>query len=395
MRKRKNGEGSYGKTKIGKYEYYYFKDSSGHTTYAKTDAELTEKLKNGKHKNKIFDKKITVGDYVKDWLYNKKYQEVGSTIQATTFDAYEDGLNLRFFKYKEYPLALRQLHILSLNILNDYLKSLAQKYSRKSIQKTWEVLRMCFTDEEYKNYYMLPKLNYRSVKLPTESNVAVKKKDVSFTSNTDMDILYQESKKRNPHSGHSYGNAAKMIVFIMYSGLRVAEACGLKWKNVNLENETITISETYSTIKTRDEDGNATGYQKTSKAPKTENSTTTIPYRERAGEILKELNEQYPDHLPDDYVFVTDKGVPYTRRSVEKTLNRMANNAGLKDKGYTVHSLRHGYGSILYQEGIDIKTISTLLRHADIQTTANIYVKPTNNTLKAALKKIDKTQHNA
>ncbi len=73
-----------------------------------------------------------------------------------------------------------------------------------------------------------------------------------------------------------------------------------------------------------------------------------------------------------------------------KTFKRMIKHAGLKDRGYTVHSLRHGYGSILYQEGVDIKTISMLLRHADIQTTANIYVKPTQSTLKNLLDKIDR-----
>ena len=65
---------------------------------------------------------------------------------------------------------------------------------------------------------------------------------------------------------------------------------------------------------------------------------------------------------------------PYDRRQIERTLERMLKNAGLSDKEYTPHSLRHGYGSILLSEGVDIKTVSVLLGHKDVSTTYNIYI---------------------
>ena len=52
----------------------------------------------------------------------------------------------------------------------------------------------------------------------------------------------------------------------------------------------------------------------------------------------------------------------------------MLENSECSNKNYTPHSLRHGYGSILLSQGVDIKTVSILLGHKDISTTYNIYI---------------------
>lgn len=43
-------------------------------------------------------------------------------------------------------------------------------------------------------------------------------------------------------------------------------------------------------------------------------------------------------------------------------------------KGLTLHSLRHSYGSLMLASGSSIKTVSALLGHAQTSTTANIYI---------------------
>ena len=40
----------------------------------------------------------------------------------------------------------------------------------------------------------------------------------------------------------------------------------------------------------------------------------------------------------------------------------------------TPHELRHSFGSILYERGVDIVTISKLMGHANVQTTVGLYV---------------------
>lgn len=387
-KKRRNGEGSWGKKTMHGVVYCYYRDTQGHYTYAKTEKEVRAKIKANEEQAHIVkaDSKLTVGGYMKSWLYDKKYKEVGVSLDSSTFDCYETALAKRLY---DYPIATLQLSALDKNALMKYLKALAEKYSRGSIKKTWQVLTMGLSDEDFELNKFVPEIKFEKIKIPSESNVAVKKKIIQFTSNEDMDTLYSEALRKTNAGTYYYGNAARLLAFIMYSGLRVAEASGLQWKDVDMRKGLITVAQTYSQIRSRDENGNMIGYEYIVKSPKTESSFATIPYRQRGGEILQLMDSMNPKHTPTDFVFLTDTGTPFMKRHVLHTLKRMLNHTHLTEKGYTVHDLRHGYGSILYQENVDIYTISKLLRHKDIQTTANIYVATTPDILKNVLDKVD------
>ena len=392
-RKRLNGEGSWGKKTIKGVTYVYFRDAQKHYTYGKTQKEVNAKLEAAKEKKEKVehlvstDNKLTFGEYVTCWLYKHKFLDVGISLQSTTFDCYENALKVRFFKY---PISDMQISSLDSKALKAYLKSLADKYARGSIKKTWQVLVLALEDDEFDMHQHVPSINLSKISIPDESQVKVKKKKISFTSNEDMETLYNESLRKKATGAYYYGNAARLLAFIMYSGLRVAEASGLQWKDVDMENEMITIAQTYNEVYTRDEFGNKTGSEYIVKAPKTESSTTTIPYRAKGNDIIQLMNDMYPKHKPTDFVFLTDTRTAFTKRHVLHTLKRMLKNADLEDKDYTVHELRHGYGSILKQEGADLYTISKLLRHKDIKTTANIYLDTTPEALQNVLKSLDK-----
>lgn len=382
MKKRLNGEGSWGKKTIHGYEYYYYRDENGKYTYAKSTGLLKKKLSTAEKSPKINSQKTTFGEYIRYWLYDVKYNDIGIGIQSTTFDAYEDALKTRFF---DAPIANRQAHAVTYNDINNYLKDLAITYRHSTIKKTWNVLGLAIRD----NAEIFPNLNLYKVKIPSEANVIHKRKNVQFTSNEDMDILYNEAFRKTGRNTPYYGTGAYMLVFIMYSGLRLSEAIGLKWKNVNLKDGIISIVSITTRVKERNSKGQQIGYKIIDKDPKTADSIRTIPYRERAGEILRLMHELNPHHSGNDYVFTTQNDRPFGKRTVERTLKRMLNNSDVSCKDYTPHSLRHGYGSILYQLNVPLKTISELLGHSDITITANIYVGVNTDTLKDALRLAD------
>lgn len=71
----------------------------------------------------------------------------------------------------------------------------------------------------------------------------------------------------------------------------------------------------------------------------------------------------------DAYLFpgATDKA-PITYSSIQARYQRMLAEVGLP-KTYTLHRLRHSFGSHLLDHGADIKSVQELMGHADLRTT--------------------------
>ena len=156
-------------------------------------------------------------------------------------------------------------------------------------------------------------------------------------------------------------------MLIAYTGMRVGEMTALKWKNVNLEERYVDIVE--ATARIKDDNGRYTTIDKTTK---TENSNRRIPLPERGVEMIRYFDRVNPNHKPDDLVCLTSNKTKISRRNINRTLDGMCRDAGLPHMG--IHSLKHSYGSILLEKGVNIKTISELLGHKNITTTYNIYI---------------------
>jgi len=67
---------------------------------------------------------------------------------------------------------------------------------------------------------------------------------------------------------------------------------------------------------------------------------------------------------------------PLTTRAVRKAFNMACKKAGLKEKGYSPHSLRHFCAENMIRHGVDVNTIMHQLRHSSLAVT-QIYL--TNN----------------
>lgn len=74
-----------------------------------------------------------------------------------------------------------------------------------------------------------------------------------------------------------------------------------------------------------------------------------------------------------DYVFTTRTGHPLYEKACWRLFRSLLKRGGLEDRGYTVHSLRHGAATAMYEAGVDLGTIARFLRHEDA-TSVNRYV---------------------
>lgn len=79
----------------------------------------------------------------------------------------------------------------------------------------------------------------------------------------------------------------------------------------------------------------------------------------------------YPSAKKQDWLFPGQKlGSHIHQQSVYNTFKKWLSVLGLSDAGYTLHSLRHGFGLHLYEAGTDIMTIKEAMGHKSLSSTS-------------------------
>lgn len=367
-KKRRNGEGTWGNKTISGIPYVFYRDAEGKYFYGKTEKAVKAKIKQVKSVSKmtVSDKKEqTFGEYMLLWL-----QSIRTGIEPTTYQSYLDAVNARLINYKAYDLANVRLAELSSKMLQDYLNSLAERYSLNSIKKVWGLIKTCIRYAEAKTD-IEPMYLQVTVTTPSEANVSVKRKAIQVPSADEMRMIYEEALATCANGSKRYGNAAYVIILIMYTGMRVSEAIGLQWKDVNIQRKEISVNQSLARV--CDHESGEGSYSYKIKATKPKDSIRKISLPDKAMEAILYFRKYY---LSDsDFVCVNDKNRNhYTRRQIERTLERIVLNSKCTLKEYSPHSLRHGYGSILLSMGTDIKIVSELLGHSDVPFTYNVYI---------------------
>ncbi|MBE6901263.1 MAG: site-specific integrase [Ruminococcaceae bacterium] len=160
-----------------------------------------------------------------------------------------------------------------------------------------------------------------------------------------------------------------VYVAIIY-GLRKSEVLGLKWDAVDFDKDTLEIKSTVVKNKT-------IVYKDTTK---TESSHETYELLPEIKALLlnikskQEHNRQEYEELytHSDYIFTQSDGRLYRPDSVTRTFQRALRRHKLPEMRF--HDLRHSTASILFDKGWDLEAVKSWLRHADIETTSNIYL---------------------
>ena len=380
MKRRKNKEGSYGTKKINGIMYKtYSAPNHEWTVYAKTAKELEEKRKNKEKEQKEKENLAkTPSVLYMDDIFGMWLKDVRKRISERTFDDYERIVNKNVRGDEE--LKNTQASGLTLHVLNKFFEKLKDKYAKGTIDKIWVMVKQS-VEFGQKKKYIPQSLDLSEVIIPSKNDVKKEGRVIYFITPEDMELLYEEARRKNNTGSYYYGRGALLLIFIMYSGVRLGEGIGLRWMDVAHDLSEVTIRVSNTMVKKRDKDGNPvienghSVYELRQKSPKTESGEDrVIPLPERGREVLKEMGSLYPNHKPKDNVFLSQENTPFDKRNIQRLLSDMLNNSGCHCKDYTPHSLRHGYGSILLSRGVDIKIVSKLLGHKRVSTTYNIYI---------------------
>jgi site-specific recombinase XerD len=86
------------------------------------------------------------------------------------------------------------------------------------------------------------------------------------------------------------------------------------------------------------------------------------------GDEMRALRRLKRDYANDRFIFITERGGPLTRSTVNKLITRAGNEAELPFPAHP-HMLRHACGYYLANKGIDTRTIQDYLGHVSITHT--------------------------
>ena len=150
---------------------------------------------------------------------------------------------------------------------------------------------------------------------------------------------------------------------LVYTGMRLGEALGLRWSNVNLDQGYVRVVE--AAVKTHRQ-GMIT------KRPKTTKGVRTIDLDDRTIEVLRRLRlKQFLDDYQGEFVFPHCDGGLMRVTTIIRDLKRLGERVGVP--GITFHSLQHFHASVSLQQHQNVVVVSRRLGHSSVVTTLDTY----------------------
>lgn len=153
------------------------------------------------------------------------------------------------------------------------------------------------------------------------------------------------------------------ILLTLNTGLRLGELCALQYKDIDLRNGVVHVRKTVQRIRS----GDRTSLMVL--PPKSNSARRTIPLPGDMAALLQKLVQSHPNG--ENYL-LTGKNVPMEPRTMQYQYRALLKAAGIPYRNF--HTLRHAYASRCVERGIDVKSLSEMLGHADVRTTLQVYV---------------------
>ncbi|MGF1399905.1 tyrosine-type recombinase/integrase [Streptococcus infantarius] len=377
----------------GSYEYKW-RDKKGkrHSIYAKSldllrqkEATLLKDAINGIN----YNKKITVNDLFKKWKTLKK------GLKDNTFQNYQYLYEL-FISESIGEITIKNLKKSDIRLFYNHL---ADKRHLKinTIDSIHTVLHQVL-DIAVDDEYILNNPSDNALKELKQARTNGKKGKKALTLKQQKlfeDFLSENSK---------YKGWYPIFITMLWTGMRVGEITGLRWEDIDFDNNLIHINHTLVYYDTRTEKGCKFAIN----TPKTKAGKRTIPMLSKVKKALKQEKERQNDlgincNVKIDgytnFVFLNRFGNVYQQCSLNKALKRIIRDCNYeifdgKIKSDTIlpnfsnHSLRHTFTTRMVESGTNLKVMQEILGHSDISTTMNIYAEATQDLKEKEMKKL-------
>lgn len=187
---------------------------------------------------------------------------------------------------------------------------------------------------------------------------------------------------------HQYNHWYPIFAVMVGTGLRVGEVTGLRWCDIDLEENLIDVNHTLVYYNHAEN-----GCYFNINTPKTKAGVRNVPMLEFVKQaFIEERKYQMANGIRcsvkidgyTDFIFVNRFGAAQHQGTLNKALRRIirdCNDEVLERNEenpvllprFSCHSLRHTFTTRMCEAGVNIKVIQDALGHSDISTTLNIY----------------------
>lgn len=352
--KRKDGrwEGRYIKCHInGKAQYGYI--------YAKSYKEAKERLNQAKNLNMITTTEITKNVKLQNattfyeistqWLNMKE-----ATIKLSSYIRYSNLLNA--YLYPQYRDTL--IEDISPTSVDSYINMLLTSGKKdktglapKTVQCIISLLKSILEYAYRMNYNSSISTSYISIKQ--------ERKPMHILSITDQNVL----------TIYIYEHPAPTnlgILLCLYTGMRIGEICALKWGDILWDEHCVLIEKTLQRLQNTNKSTAKTSIVIT--APKSSCSIRKVPLPDELYNVLQKYKQK------DEAFILTGTNSYIEPRTMQNRYKSILKQCNIQAINF--HSLRHTFATRCIELGFDVKSLSEILGHANVNITLNRYVHP-------------------
>ena len=193
-----------------------------------------------------------------------------------------------------------------------------------------------------------------------------------------------------------------IFIIMLWTGMRVGEVTGLRWCDIDLEDDTISVNHTLVYYDKRNDERCTFAIN----TPKTAAGERIIPMLPKVKEAFL-MEKQYQEECGlesravvdgyRDFIFINRFGNVQHQGTLNKALSRIVRDCNFEilDKPhkkdtvilpkFSNHSLRHTFTTRMCEAGVNLKVMQEILGHADAETTMDIYAEATKELKKSEM----------
>jgi integrase len=302
-----------------------------------------------------FDGNMKLEDYLHTWLRDHAEKTLALKTH-TNYRYYSQKYIIPYIgQVRLNKLKREHIEFLHTTLANLEADTKSGKLSNTTIRNMHRVLRAAMNYAKKRKYIVENPMD--DVSQPREI-----RKEMQYF-NPEQTMLFMEKVKESSDLWRAFFAVA------LTTGMRLGELRGLRWKDIDLEGQRLTVFQNYTEV---------SGGRHEFKEPKSKKGIRTIALGPNVVHILSvhkdsqsQLRANAKAWTYPELVFTSDTGKTLCASVIRKIFKRLSDAAGVPR--IRVHDMRHTAATLMFYHKLSPKLVSERLGHAGVEITLNVY----------------------